>query len=70
MMKTKKVAIIGAGASGLCAAKHFLSSNTNQIQVHFEVTIFEQNSVLGGTWVYEEIKEGEKCFSSVYRNLR
>ena len=73
MVKTKRVAIIGAGASGLCAVKHLLSSNENQSQIHFEPIIFEQQSVLGGTWVYEDLsktKEGAESFSSIYKNLK
>jgi dimethylaniline monooxygenase (N-oxide forming) len=42
-MVSRKVAIVGAGVSGLATAKVFLS------QGH-EVTVFEQLSTLGGVW--------------------
>lgn len=38
-----KIAVIGAGPSGLAAAK--LS-----IDKKYEVTVYEQNEALGGTW--------------------
>ena len=73
MVRTKKIAIIGAGGSGLCAVKHLLSSNENQSQIHFEPIVFEQQSVLGGTWVYEDLSptdEEAESFSSIYKNLK
>jgi dimethylaniline monooxygenase (N-oxide forming) len=42
----KKVAVIGAGAGGVCAAKYM-------IQAGFDVTVFEAGSNVGGLWVYE-----------------
>lgn len=66
----KKIAIIGGGASGLCAAKHLLHS---KYTTKFEPVIFEQGSCFGGTWVYEDfdINQPRKdVFSSMYRNLR
>ena len=38
-----RVAIIGAGPSGIVAAKHAL-------EVGFDVTVFEASGVLGGQW--------------------
>jgi len=60
----KKVAIIGGGGAGLCAAKHLLS--------HAGVipTVFEQSDNVGGTWVYQDLVEGEEPFSSLYKSLR
>lgn len=43
----KKIVIIGAGASGLCAARHAISKG-------FDVTVFEQTDHVGGTWVYTD----------------
>jgi cation diffusion facilitator CzcD-associated flavoprotein CzcO len=43
---TKKVAVIGAGAGGTCAAKYM-------IEAGFDVTVFEAGSHVGGLWVYE-----------------
>ena len=61
--------MIGAGASGLTAARHL----TSQLDV-FDVSVFEQASRVGGTWVYNENtgtdKRGFPVHSSVYRDLR
>ena len=62
----KRVAIIGAGPGGLCAARHLLSL-TERI---FEPVVFEQRSCVGGTWVYEEMNEDQNVFSSLYKNLK
>ena len=56
-----KVAIIGAGASGLAAIKECLA-------VGLTVTCFEQSNDIGGLWRYEEPKAGKEVHSSVYRN--
>ena len=49
------VAIIGAGSSGLAAARHFLTQG-------FDVHVFEREDDLGGNWHY-----GKAC-SRVYRS--
>ncbi|SFK27889.1 Flavin-binding monooxygenase-like [Nitrosomonas aestuarii] len=49
------VAVIGAGSSGLAAARHFLSHG-------FKVHVFEREDDLGGNWNY-----GKPC-SRVYRS--
>ena len=43
--KMKKAVIIGAGPAGLVAAKLSLADG-------YSVTVFEQESDLGGTWLY------------------
>jgi dimethylaniline monooxygenase (N-oxide forming) len=43
---TKRVAVIGAGSGGICAARHMLAEG-------FDVTIYESGSHVGGLWVYE-----------------
>lgn len=43
--RVQRVAVIGAGAGGLCAAKHLL-------QRGMDVTVFELGSCTGGLWVY------------------
>ena len=48
----KKVAIVGAGAAGLCCARHFGSCPDR-----FQVQMFEKGSELGGTWIYTESHE-------------
>jgi dimethylaniline monooxygenase (N-oxide forming) len=54
----RRVAIIGAGASGLCAAKYLLQSD-------FDVTVFEIGSQIGGMWCYQN----DSGRSSAYRTL-
>lgn len=62
-----KVCVIGAGAAGLCAARHLLGSN-------FQAQVYEQSKVVGGTWVYTEATgiddRGNPIHSSMYKNLR
>lgn len=63
----RHVAVIGAGAGGLCAARHLAAAGV-------PCTVFEQTGNVGGTWVYNE-KVGLDQFglpvhSSMYRNLR
>jgi dimethylaniline monooxygenase (N-oxide forming) len=57
-MTGKKVAIIGAGAAGVCTAKYMLGAG-------FDVTVFEAGSYVGGLWVYEN----DNGRSQAYRNL-
>ena len=54
----KRVAVIGAGASGLCNAKYLLQSG-------FDVTVFEIGSQIGGMWCYNN----DSGRSSAYRTL-
>ena len=65
-----QVAVIGAGAAGLCCA-HYVASRPND----FTLKVFEKSAAVGGTWVYEECGSDEDEFgqpthSSVYKNLR
>jgi dimethylaniline monooxygenase (N-oxide forming) len=53
-----RVAIIGAGACGICAAKYLL-------EVGFDVTVFEIGSQIGGMWCYLN----DNGRSSAYRTL-
>ncbi|KAK9308846.1 hypothetical protein QLX08_001268 [Tetragonisca angustula] len=68
VMRRKKVCVIGAGAAGLCAARHFAPN------LNFELKVFEQTNNIGGTWVYKEATEvdenGLPVHSSMYRDLR
>jgi len=63
------VAVIGAGAAGLCAARH-LSAQHPKIRT----VVYEQASSVGGTWVYTENigkdEHGQPVHSSMYKNLR
>mmetsp|Transcript_40716 Transcript_40716/g.161383 ORF Transcript_40716/g.161383 Transcript_40716/m.161383 type:complete len:426 (-) Transcript_40716:1384-2661(-) len=57
-----RVAVIGAGAAGLCSAK-----NLRDFGSSFKVVVFEQDSNVGGTWSYSE-KPGS--YSVMYKSLR
>jgi dimethylaniline monooxygenase (N-oxide forming) len=63
----KKVAVIGAGASGLCSAKRCLEAGLS-------VTVFEKSDVVGGTWVYTDNvgkdEHGYEVHTSMYQGLR
>ncbi|KAJ8387881.1 hypothetical protein AAFF_G00149160 [Aldrovandia affinis] len=70
MSRCLRVAVVGAGAAGLCAAQHVLSrQNTFSPPVVYELT-----NQVGGTWVYEERvgshDNSQSIHSSMYRNLR
>jgi len=52
-----RIAVIGAGPSGLAAAK-------NAIQAGFDTVVFEKNQRVGGNWLFDE-RGGH---SSVYEN--
>lgn len=56
--KTKRVAVIGAGASGICAAKIMKEGG-------FDVTVYEIGSQIGGMWCFEN----DNGLSSAYRTL-
>lgn len=61
-----RVAVIGAGYSGLAAAK-------NCIQSGLDVIVYEQSVDIGGTWTYIE-KTGKNEYgldvhTSMYRDL-
>lgn len=64
-----KVAIIGAGSSGIIAARHLLSKPEQ-----FNVTIFERTDTVGGTWAYTNETTadiyGLPVHSSAYKSLR
>ncbi|XP_077185907.1 uncharacterized protein LOC143833686 [Paroedura picta] len=68
--KKLRVAVIGAGAAGLCAARHILAYS----ETFLPPVVFEASGQLGGTWVYTEQtgedEEGQPICSSMYRDLR
>lgn len=65
----QRVAVIGAGAAGLCAARHILS----RLNVFTPPVVFELTDKVGGTWCYDErvtYDNGRPVHSSMYRDLR
>lgn len=62
-----RICVIGAGAAGLCAARHTLAAG-------HEVVVFEQTADVGGTWVYTDLvgkdEYGLPISTSMYRGLR
>ncbi|MGE0765890.1 MAG: flavin-containing monooxygenase [Hyphomicrobiaceae bacterium] len=58
MAKPKSVGIVGAGAAGLCGAKHMLEEG-------LDVTVYEIGSNVGGMWVYQN----DNGRSSAYKTL-
>lgn len=64
---TPNIAIIGSGPTGLLAAKYAIKQCLN-------VTVYEQNEVVGGVWWYtDEIgknKYGVPIHTSMYKGLR
>lgn len=65
-MSQLKIAVIGAGPSGLCAAKHALDYKCS-------VTVYEQTTQIGGTWVYTDRtgtdEYGLPIHTSMYKGL-
>lgn len=67
MSSVLNIAVIGAGTSGLCAAKYAL-------QQGFKVTVYEQTETIGGTWWYTD-KTGKDQYginihTAMYQGLR
>ncbi|XP_020505604.2 uncharacterized protein [Labrus bergylta] len=69
-MMLQRVAVIGAGAAGLCAARHIQS----RLNIFAPPVVFELTENVGGTWCYDErvgmYDNGHPIHSSMYRNLR
>ncbi|MBN3304738.1 GSXL3 monooxygenase, partial [Amia calva] len=65
-----RVAVIGAGAAGLCAARHLLA----RADTFAPPAVFELTERVGGTWVYEDrvgsYNDGRPVLGSMYRDLR
>ncbi|XP_036404506.1 dimethylaniline monooxygenase [N-oxide-forming] 2 [Megalops cyprinoides] len=65
-----RVAVVGAGAAGLCTARHLLSRG----DTFAPPIVYELTKNVGGTWVYEErvgkYDNGLPIHSSMYRDLR
>jgi dimethylaniline monooxygenase (N-oxide forming) len=56
-----RFAVIGAGAGGLCAAKHLLARG-------IDVTVFEAGSRVGGLWVYNNDSGMSPAYKSLHIN--
>ena len=64
-----RVAVVGAGAAGLCALRH-LSARPSL----FTPVAYELSKEAGGTWVYTDDvgtdANGQPIHCSMYKNLR
>nr|CBX26644.1 flavin-dependent monooxygenase (ZvFMOc) [Zonocerus variegatus] len=62
----RRVAVLGAGPSGLVAARYLKDAG-------FEVTVYERLHHVGGTWNYTDetwmAEDGRPIYSSMYQNL-
>ncbi len=58
MAERRSIGIIGAGAAGICGAKHMLEAGC-------DVTVYEIGSHVGGMWVYQN----DNGRSSAYKTL-
>lgn len=65
-MHQLRIAVVGAGPSGLVSAKYALQNG-------YECDVFEQTGSLGGNWVYNENtgvdEHGVEVQSSIYKDL-
>ena len=75
----RSVAIIGAGAAGLCMARYLRAKSRV-----FDFVIYERGKGIGGTWIYDDkipplkhgsagveaLRSNEEVHSSMYKNLR
>ena len=57
----KRVAVIGAGAAGLCAARHLLARGV-------EVVVYEIGTCIGGLWVYDNDNGMGPAYQSLHLN--
>ncbi|KXF57201.1 hypothetical protein AXA44_30940 [Rhodococcus sp. SC4] len=57
----RKIAIIGAGAAGLCTAKYLLDDG-------HDVTVFEIGTQVGGIWVYDNDNGRSSAYKSLHVN--
>ena len=57
----RRVAVIGAGAGGLCAAKHLLARGV-------QVVVYELGSHVGGLWVYQNDNGLGPAYQSLHLN--
>ena len=67
----RRVAVVGAGMTGLCALRHFSEDPA------YELTAFERSSTVGGIWNYPDGCEDQPdetglhpYYCRTYRGLR
>ena len=61
MAPRKSIGIIGAGAAGICGAKHMLEAG-------FDVTVYEIGSQVGGMWVLDNDNGRSSAYSTLHIN--
>lgn len=59
--RAPRFAVVGAGAGGLCAAKHLLEAG-------LDVTVYEMGSCVGGLWVYGNDNGRSPAYRSLHIN--
>ena len=57
----KRIAVIGAGAAGLCVSKYLLEAG-------FDVTVFEIGTQIGGLWCFRNDNERSSCYRTLHIN--
>jgi Flavin-binding monooxygenase-like len=57
----KRVAVVGAGASGLCVSKYL-------IEAGFDVTVFEIGTQIGGLWCFRNDNDRSSCYRTLHIN--
>lgn len=58
---TKSIGIIGAGAAGICGARHMLAQG-------FDITLYEVGSHIGGMWVYKNDNNRSSAYKTLHIN--
>ena len=58
---TKSIGIIGAGAAGICGARHMLAQG-------FDVTMYEIGSHIGGMWVFNNDNKRSSAYKTLHIN--
>lgn len=59
MHESKKIAVIGAGPSGITALKNLLDKGLNAVA-------FDRNADVGGNWIYSEIESHSSVFETTH----
>eukprot|EP00934_Nitzschia_sp_Nitz4_P008468 Nitzschia sp. Nitz4//scaffold98_size77359//17747//19267//NITZ4_005541-RA/size77359-processed-gene-0.34-mRNA-1//-1//CDS//3329560736//8458//frame0 len=63
--RSYRIAIIGAGPSGITAAKNVLEAKQKQ-GLNATLTVFEQTDQLGGNWVYRESVQHSSIYETTH----